>query len=120
MGASCSHKSPKSPELLEANRLHLEAMKLSQQLEHELDSLGLLARNVGEKSAIDSLKNLIEVWEENMVEVPGFPHAHGNGPHEHKPAPAMTDASMRDYQRQSKEAILELKQAAGQITSSRK
>ncbi|HWV33288.1 MAG TPA: hypothetical protein VN038_26700 [Dyadobacter sp.] len=110
---SCSSGNEKSRELIEANRLHLEAMKISKHLEQKLDSLAPLATDDLEKSRIDSLKNLIEVWEENVIEVPGFAHAHdhAHGVHEHKTAPSMTDASMLDYQRQSKEAILELQQA---------
>lgn len=116
-GLSCSRENPKSPQLIEANRLHLEAIKISHQLEQNLDSLAPLVPNAVEKARIDSLRNLIEDWEENVIEVPGFPHAHDHthGPHKHKSAPNMTDESMLDYQRQSKEAILELKQAIGQI-----
>ena len=119
---SCSSGNEKSPELIEANRLHLEAMKISENIERRLDSLAPLAKDNLEKSRIDSLKNLIEVWEENVIEVPGFAHAHdhAHGAHEHKAAPPMTDASMLDYQRQSKEAILELLQAITEPDSLRK
>lgn len=119
---SCSSGKEKSPELIEANRLHLEAMKISEHLEQTLDSLAPLAKDDLEKSRIDSLKNLIEVWEENVIEVPGFAHAHDHthGAHEHKAAPPMTDASMLDYQRQSKDAILELQQAITKPDSLRK
>ena len=111
--SSCSRQNEKSPELIEANRLHLEAMKISVQLEQKLDSLSTLAKDDVAKSQLDSLKKLIGVWEENMIEVPGFAHAHdhAHGAHEHKSAPPMTDESMLDYQRQSREAIVELKEA---------
>ncbi|MGG7662180.1 hypothetical protein [Dyadobacter sp. BHUBP1] len=119
---SCSSGNEKSRELIEANRLHLEAMKISEHLEQKLDSLAPLAKDDLEKSRIDSLKDLIEVWEENVIEVPGFTHAHdhAHGAHEHKTAPSMTDASMLDYQRQSKEAILELQQAITALDNPRK
>lgn len=111
--SSCSRQNEKSPELIEANRLHLEAMKISVQLEQKLDSLSTLAKDDVARSQLDSLKRLIGVWEENMIEVPGFAHAHdhAHGAHEHKSAPPMTDESMLDYQRQSREAIVELKEA---------
>ena len=111
--SSCSRQNEKSPELIEANRLHLEAMKISVQLEQKLDSLSALAKDDVAKSLLDSLKRLIGVWEENMIEVPGFAHAHdhAHGAHEHKSAPPMTDESILDYQRQSREAIVELKEA---------
>nr|MBZ1358331.1 hypothetical protein [Dyadobacter fermentans] len=111
--SSCSRQNEKSPELIEANRLHLEAMKISVQLEQKLDSLSTLAKDDVAKSQLDSLKRLIGVWEENMIEVPGFAHAHdhAHGAHEHRSAPPMTDESILDYQRQSREAIVELKEA---------
>lgn len=114
--SSCSRRNEKSPELTEANRLHLEAMKISGQLELKLDSLSARAKGNLTKSQLDSLKNLIEVWEENMIEVPGFAHAHdhAHGAHEHKSAPPMTDESMLDYQRKSREAIVELKEAVAE------
>lgn len=122
--SSCSQRNEKSPELIEANRLHLEAMKISGQLEQKLDSLVLLAKDDLDKSQIDSLKKLIEVWEDNVIEVPGFAHAHEHGhdahAHEHKTAPPMTDESMLDYQRQSREAILELRKAITELDSARK
>ena len=108
------------PQLVEANRLHLEAMKISQQLEQKLDSLSPLAKDgSSEKSQIDSLKNLIEVWEKHVIEVPGFAHehAHEHGAHEHKTAPPMTDESMLEYQRQSRQAIAELQEAIEKLES---
>lgn len=121
---SCSRGSEKSPELIEANRLHLEAMKISQQLEQKLDSLMPLAKDDLEKSQIDSLQKLIEVWEDNVIEVPGFAHAHEHGheahSHEHEAAPPMTDESMLDYQRQSREAIFELQETIAKLDSLQK
>lgn len=117
---TCSKKNEKSPQLIEANRLHLEAMKISQQLEQKLDSLSPLAKDGSSgKPQIDSLKNLIEVWEKHVIEVPGFAHehAHEHGAHEHKTAPPMTDESMLEYQRQSRQAIAELQEAIEKLES---
>ena len=118
----CSSGNEKSPELIEANRLHLEAMKISGQLEQKLDSLLPMTKDNVRKSQIDSLKNLIEVWEDNVIEVPGFAHAHEHGAHshEHKSAPPMTDGSMLDYQRQSLEAIGELEDVIAKLDSLQK
>lgn len=120
--ASCARQDEKSPQLVEANRLHLEAIEISKELEVRLENLSSQAKDDVEKSQIDSLKNLIEVWEENMIEVPGFPHAHdhAHGAHEHNSAPPMTDESMLDYQQQSREAIIELKEAIAKLDSLRK
>lgn len=115
--AACSRQEEKSPQLIEANRLHLEAIEISQELESKLESLSSHAKSDAKKSQIDSLKSLIEMWEENMIEVPGFAHAHDHGAHEHKSAPPMTDESMLDYQRQSREAIKELKEAIVKLDS---
>jgi hypothetical protein len=117
--AACARQEEKSPQLIEANRLHLEAVEISKELESKLDSLSPHAESGVKKSQIDSLKSLIEMWEENMIEVPGFAHAHdhGHGAHEHKSAPPMTDESMLDYQRQSREAIIELKEAITKLES---
>jgi hypothetical protein len=117
--AACARQEEKSPQLIEANRLHLEAVEISKELESKLDSLSSHAESGVKKSQIDSLKSLIEMWEENMIEVPGFAHAHdhGHGAHEHKSAPPMTDESMLDYQRQSREAIIELKEAITKLQS---
>ncbi|WP_342084631.1 hypothetical protein [Dyadobacter sp. OTU695] len=117
--AACTGKEKKSPQLIEANRLHLEAIKISKELESKLESLSSHAGSDARKSQIDSLKNLIEMWEENMIEVPGFAHAHDHGhdAHEHKSAPPMTEESMLDYQRQSKAAIDELKEAIAKLDS---
>jgi len=117
--AACARQEEKSPQLVEANRLHLEAIEISKGLEVRLESLSSHAESRAKKSQIDSLKSLIEMWEKNVIEVPGFPHAHahGHGAHEHKSAPPMTDESMLDYQRQSREAIEELKEAIAKLDS---
>ncbi|SEI87247.1 hypothetical protein SAMN05216327_104330 [Dyadobacter sp. SG02] len=100
--------------------MHLEAIEISKNLEVQLESLPSRAEDDIEKSKIDSLKNLIEIWKENVIEVPGFAHEHAHGAHSHKAAPPMTDESMLDYQRQSREAIIELKSAISKIDSLRK
>jgi len=116
---SCARQDEKTTQLIEANRLHLEAIEISKELEVRLESLASQAEDDVEKSQIDSLKNLIEVWQENVIEVPGFAHAHdhAHGAHSHKSAPPMTDQSMLDYQQQSREAIIELKEAVSKLSS---
>lgn len=117
--AACARQEEKSPQLIEANRLHLEAIEISKELESKLESLSSHTESGAKQSQIDSLKSLIEMWEENVIEVPGFAHAHdhAHGAHEHKSAPPMTDESMLDYQRQSREAIVELKEVITKLDS---
>jgi hypothetical protein len=100
---SCGGSDQKSQMLIEANELHLESVSIASKLEKSLDSLGQRA-SAAEKIRLDSLAHLVEVWEESVIEVPGFEHEHTEG-HEHKPAPQMTDESMLEYQRNAKEAI---------------
>lgn len=105
--ASCRREHEKSRELIEANRLHLEAIKIAHQLEKKLKKLPTQRDSPTTRVRVDSLQNLIELWESNVIEVPGFPHAHNHahGAGEPKIAPPMTDESMLDYQQKSLEAI---------------
>ncbi len=113
---SCGGSDQKSQLLIQANQLHLESVSIAGKLEKSLDSLGQHA-NATEKIRLDSLAHLVELWEESVIEVPGFEHAHQHTEgHEHKPAPQMTDESMLEYQRNAKEAILSIRaQAEGQV-----
>nr|WP_295934699.1 hypothetical protein [uncultured Dyadobacter sp.] len=108
--ASCHSEREKSPELVEANPLHLEAIKIASELETKLKRLATQPYPLTVKVQADSLQKLIELWERNVVEVPGFPHTHdhAHGAHEHQSVPPMTDQSMLDYQQKSWEAIKEL------------
>lgn len=113
---SCGGSDQKSQMLIQANELHLESVSIASKLEKSLDSLGQHA-SAAEKIRLDSLAHLVELWEESVIEVPGFEHAHEHTEgHEHKPAPQMTDESMLEYQRNAKEAIQSIRaQAEGQV-----
>jgi len=56
------------PKLEDANRLHLEALAISDSLE------SLISQSEGTRW--DSLRQLHEAWEASLVEVPGFEHDH--------------------------------------------
>jgi len=114
---SCHREREKSAELIEANRLHLEAMKIASELEMKLEKLTTESRPPATKVRVDSLHKLIQLWERNVVEVPGFPHTHEHSheAHEHRSVPPMTDESMLDYQQKSWEAIKELQSEAAQL-----
>lgn len=116
--ASCSSNKAPSELLVEANKVHLEAVeiyeqahdlfgKLKSEAEAQKDSLHL--------ASLDSIHDVLHHWKDGLYEVPGFEHAHdhhsdgGDGhDHSHKPAPNMTDQSMLDYQKTAKQAIEEL------------
>jgi len=112
---SCSDEKTKSKALIEANKLHLESVAIHEIVEKEIEEKkkSATANNTsGILLKLDSLHNLVELWEEGIVEVPGFEHEHHHGKgehhHEHKPVPQMTDESMLEYQRNTKVAIEEL------------
>ncbi|MCE7040339.1 hypothetical protein [Dyadobacter sp. CY312] len=109
---ACSGNSEKSELLAEANQLHLESVEIHENLEKKLNLMLAKEKDLSRLKTLDSLHNLIELWETGLVEVPGFEHAHSHGAHhEHKAAPAMTEESMLEYQKNGKEAIQELEGA---------
>ena len=112
---SCSNEKTKSEALIEANKVHLESVAILESVEKELDEKKKLAKtnnNQTIKLKLDSLYKLVELWEEGVLEVPGFEHEHHHGDgehhHGHKPVPQMTDESMLEYQHNAKAAIKEL------------
>jgi hypothetical protein len=110
---SCS-KSPKdNPKLVEANKIHLEAVEIQELVEKKiktLDSLNAISKDAVLKDKIENSKKLFEEWKASMIEIEGFEHHHDHEGHhhDHKPAPEMTDDSMIDYQKNTKKAIEEL------------
>jgi len=110
---SCSNERTKSEALIEANKVHLESVALHERVEKEIEEKKKsAAANNDLLLKLDSLHNLVELWEEGIIEVPGFEHEHHHGGgehhHEHKPVQQMTDESMLEYQRNTKAAIEEL------------
>ena len=96
--------------LKQAYTVHLEAVAIAEDLEKTLLSLRQKHQDSVSVVEIDSLNKLIRLWEEAVVEVPGFEHQHGRaGHHDHKPAPQMTEQSMLDYQIRAREAIISVK-----------
>jgi hypothetical protein len=114
--ASCSESNTQSQTLVEAHQIHLECLDLEEKLKTSilhLDSVALNKNDVVIKTKVDSLKGLLDEWHNNLIEVPGFEHEHHNHEHhEHKPIPKMTDASMLEYQKNSKLAIEDLTKSA--------
>lgn len=111
---ACSGKSRKSELLLQANQLHLESVEIHENLEKKLSLMLAKEKDPSRLKTVDSLHNLIELWETGLIEVPGFEHEHHHehgAHHEHKAAQAMTEESMLEYQKNGKEAIRELEGA---------
>lgn len=111
----------KDPLLEEAAQYHNEATKIQASLEprmKQIDSLKtvLSARNTPDAltsiARLDSLKKAFEVWEENLVEVPGMPHDHhhdhAEGEHHHHSDATLKDLpprQMRDLQQEALNSI---------------
>ena len=116
LSVGCSDKKQESQTLILANNLHLEAIKTQESLEQKLMRIrnyAIRAYNPVLLHKSDSLKELVELWKESVMEVPGFDHEHKHGEHhEHRPAPKMTDHSMLQYQQEAKNAIDSLEHGA--------
>jgi len=112
---SCTDRNSTNEVLAEANKVHLESVAMHDQVEKEINKKKKIAierNSAAHLVKLDSLHKLVDLWEEGTVEVPGFEHEHhhesGKEHHQHKNAPQMTDESMLEYQRNTKEAIQEL------------
>lgn len=100
--------------MVEANKIHLEASEIQEQVEpgiERLDSLRtlLLKKKTPEADsligALDKLTVEFEEWESNLFEVPGFEHAHKQGEHhhhEHATAPELPAEKMLEVQKEIK------------------
>ncbi|WP_157486730.1 hypothetical protein [Dyadobacter alkalitolerans] len=102
---SCQPDQQKSETLVEANNLHIESFATAEKIQQKLDSIKKTTTDKSTQAKLDSIGNLVKLWEGGLIEVPGFAHEHHHGSHDHKPAPQMTDQSMLEFQRNAKQAI---------------
>ncbi|GLU50894.1 hypothetical protein Dfri01_03550 [Dyadobacter frigoris] len=111
---ACQKTNYKGPELILANEIHLESIRIHENIETEITEKkqkAIINKDLVRVQKLDSLSAILELWEDGVVEVPGFGHEHQQGEHhEHKLAVQMTDESMLEYQKNSKQAIEELQQ----------
>lgn len=106
--AACQKNHQQNPVLQKANQEHLEAIRIQTEIKNILKT-PLPNATESKRNQLDSLSELIQLWEESIVEVPGFPHSTDDHQHhDHKEAPKMTDDSMLTYQQNAKKAIIEL------------
>jgi uncharacterized short protein YbdD (DUF466 family) len=106
--SACQKNHQQNPVLQKANQEHLEAIRIHTAVKKILKK-PLPNATESQRSRLDSLGELIQLWEESVVEVPGFDHNTEHNHHEHKEAPKMTDDSMLSYQQNAKKAIIELR-----------
>ena len=114
---ACSAQTEQSETLMHANKLHLEAAQIHHRLAEQLDSAKAIVSDSVHIKMLDSLSNVVGLWEESTVEVPGFEHEHDHSGkhHHHKPTQSMTDASMLEYQSNANLAIKELAKAFDEL-----
>ena len=118
-GFACTSKKGPGDLLIEANEVHQEAMAIYHDTHERYEAVKKKADELGDSLVIarlDSIHDLLHNWEEGLYEVPGFEHSHEHSheghshDHSHKTAPAMTDQSMLDYQKNAKSAIEEIRE----------
>ena len=128
---SCTSKSPKdNPVLVEANKIHMEASAIQEEIKPTIERLdSLKAVLLVQKTPVaDSLVNNLEKiktdfedWEKNLFEVPGFEDAHEEGEHHHHDhtlAPELPADKMLEVQKEIKANIIKIKKEL-EITTNR-
>jgi len=84
--SACGDKKETSEDLRQAFELHLEAIKTRQLTKEKLARLKAHTDTVFVKTYgqhLDSLDQLLEAWDENLIEVPGFEEEHDHDHHDH-------------------------------------
>lgn len=102
----CFACSEGNADLESAHELHVEAMAIGKEVKREIE---LLKADSTSLAQADSLSALLQAWEAAVVEVPGFDHVHEEGQHHHHNGVNIRESEQLDYQQQSLEAIIELK-----------
>ena len=113
--ACSTHLSNDNPLLIDANRIHLEAEAIQEQVEPEIEKIdslknSLLARKtIAADSLVKELTRIkadFEKWEANFFAVPGFEHdhtdKHEHHHHDHLPSPELPADKMLEVQREIK------------------
>lgn len=102
----CSSPKKEGALLVEAARIHNEAVALAEQLEEQLNQLA--TDTTYSKDSLKAWRGAIEKWENNLVEVPGNEshdhHAHDH--HDHgKQLPELTPDQMLSVQHELKSQL---------------
>lgn len=85
LSSACAEKKA-DEDLQKAFQLHEEAMEMRQKAQEQLDQLKankdslFLATHA---ETLESFESSLEEWDEQVVEVPGFEHAHDHAGHDH-------------------------------------
>lgn len=119
------------PMLEQAAAIHNEAVEIEQLTRKKLDSLQRHKQQLVTESgalpameqefirSLDQLKQDIDSWSNNLIEVPGFEHHHHHGhdhshdDHDHgKKQPEVTPEHMLNIQREFRDSIIAIRQRA--------
>jgi hypothetical protein len=104
-------RSEERTHLQQAAALHLEAVQIAEALEDQLKQATILSDSVA------VLRAEIEVWEKDLVEVPGFEHTSNHSGHQHLHEPVQVTAEeMFQLQSESKKRIEQIKKRVDAIT----
>ncbi|RYU93328.1 hypothetical protein [Emticicia agri] len=116
---ACSPKSPKdNPTLVEANRIHIEAEAIQEEIEPEIEKIDSLKNELLAKKntktdslayELTQLKTDFEEWEKNFFAVPGFEYEHKteheHHHHNHATAPELPADKMLEVQKEIRKNI---------------
>ncbi len=104
------HSHPTDPRLEEAFQFHKEALAVNKAIQDQLQSIKNDSLNV-----VSQLQKRLQVWEENLVEVPGFEHDHdhshgGHHHHHHGTEVEVTPEHMINIQKEFLDSIRVIQQ----------
>ena len=83
---ACGDKKNPNEDLQQAFKLHQEAMNIRNQTVDQLAKLTVNGDSLfvkAYKKDLDSISRSLKVWDEQLVEVPGFEEAHDHSGHNH-------------------------------------
>lgn len=138
--SACSSADKKDPLLVEAAQYHQQATEVQELVEPQIDRIDSLKTMLTVRKSpdiratvtmLDSLKTAFDIWEENLVEVPGMPHTHSHrnggpehgkhGHHQHADATLkdLPADQMRDLQREMLNNIRQIQARLDAVTKPR-
>ena len=74
---SCDKPSDEAAFLEKAHEIHMEATAIQKEVSKQLQTVAVEGNN------LNSIKKRLQNWNKNLVEVPGFEHAHDHSDHDH-------------------------------------
>lgn len=83
---ACDEKKKPNEDLQQAFRLHKKAVKIRQMADDQLDQLKANKDSLfikAYKKDLEAIVSSLEVWDKQLIEVPGFEHDHAGHDHHH-------------------------------------